>query len=102
MSFTNVEIKKAANIYHGGKVTSRTIVTAAGERKTLGVMLPGVYEFTTGAPEVIDVTRGVCRVKIDAQTASSEYRPGDSFPVPEQTRFEIEVIELLDYVCHFG
>ena len=57
MSFKNVEVKKKANVYHGGKVTSRTVVTPAGEMKTLGVMLPGTYRFSTQAPERVDVTR---------------------------------------------
>ena len=47
MSFKNVEVKKKANVYHDGKVTSRTIITPAGEMKTLGVMLPGSYRFST-------------------------------------------------------
>ena len=34
-----------------GKVTSRTIITDSGEMKSLGVMLPGLYRFSTEAPE---------------------------------------------------
>lgn len=101
MSFKNVEVGLKANVYHEGRVTSRTIVTATGERKTLGVMLPGTYRFNTDAPERIDVTQGRCRVRI-ADGAAKEYRAGESFPVPARTHFDIEVIELLDYVCHFG
>lgn len=102
MSFKNVEVKTEANIFHDGRVTSRTITTAAGERKTLGVMLPGTYQFNTGSAEVIDVTQGRCRVKIEGQSDWKEYKTGQSFSVPAKTRFDIEIVELLDYVCHFS
>jgi len=31
MSLKNVEVRKKANIYHNGRVTSRTVITAQGE-----------------------------------------------------------------------
>ena len=101
MSFKNVEVKKKANVYHDGKVTSRTIVTASGETKTLGVMLPGSYRFNTQAPEVMDVTQGACRVKLAGESNWKEYGAGQSFDVPGNSSFEIDVTQLLDYVCHF-
>lgn len=102
MSYKNVEIRKKANVYHDGKVTSRTIVTETGEMKTLGVMLPGVYRFSTEAPEVMELTQGRCRVKLADAGDWSDYAAGESFNVPGHSHFEIEVTELLDYVCHFG
>ena len=38
MQFTNARIIKKANVYYDGKVTSRTIFTETGERKTLGIV----------------------------------------------------------------
>ena len=38
MEFVNARIIKKANIYYDGKVTSRTVFTETGERKTLGIM----------------------------------------------------------------
>jgi uncharacterized protein YaiE (UPF0345 family) len=64
MSFRNVEVKKKANVYHDGRVSSRTVILSSGEMKTLGVMMPGTYRFNTQAPEVMDLTQGACRVKI--------------------------------------
>lgn len=101
MSFKNVEIKKQANVYHGGKVTSRTVITAQGEMKTLGIMMPGVHRFTTQSAETIDITQGHCRVKIENEQAWKSYQAGESFRVPANSSFEIEVEDLLDYVCHF-
>jgi uncharacterized protein YaiE (UPF0345 family) len=45
--FNDVTIIKKANIYFDGKVTSRSVVFPDGSRKTLGIMLPGEYEFNT-------------------------------------------------------
>jgi hypothetical protein len=102
MSLKNVEVRKKANIYHDGRVTSRTVITAEGEMKTLGVMLPGTYRFSTQAPERIDVTQGQCRVKLADQQSWTTYQAGQSFDVPGNSHFEIEVVDLLDYVCHFN
>ena len=46
--FKNVTVVKKANVYFDGKVTSRTVLFPDGTKKTLGVMLPGDYEFGTG------------------------------------------------------
>ena len=102
MSIKNSEIKKKANIYYGGKVTSRTVITPSGEMKTLGIMMPGLYRFSTEAPERIDITQGRCRVKLPDRQEWDEFVEGQSFDVPGHSEFEIEVDELLDYVCHFG
>ena len=101
MSFKNVEVKKKANVYHDGKVTSRTVITAGGEMKTLGVMLPGTYRFSTQAPERMEVLQGHCRVKLAEGQTWTDYRDGESFDVPGNSHFEIEVVDLLDYICNF-
>ncbi len=101
MSFKNVEIKTRANIYHEGRVTSRSFITPEGEMKTLGIMLPGTYRFSTEAAERMDITQGHCRVKLAGSGAWSDYQAGESFTVPGNSQFEIEVDDLLDYVCHF-
>ncbi len=102
MSFKNVEVRKKANVYHDGKVTSRTVIIGTGEMKTLGVMLPGTYRFSTEAPEIMELTQGKCRVKMAGANNWIEYASGESFNVPANAHFEIEVVELLDYICHFG
>ncbi len=101
MNLKNVEVRKKANVYHDGRVTSRSIITAEGEMKTLGVMLPGVYRFHSEAPETLDITQGRCRVKVADEQEWREYRAGESFEVPGSSHFEIEVTELMDYLCHF-
>ena len=101
MSFKNVEVTKKANVYHDGKVTSRSIITADGEMKTLGVMLPGTYRFSTEAPETIEITQGNCRIKLADKQEWVEYEEGESFSIPGNSHFDIEISEVFDYVCHF-
>jgi len=101
MNFKNVKIKKKANIYDGGKVTSRTITTSEGEIKTLGIMLPGVYHFGTEDPERMEVLGGLCRILLEGASEWQNFKTGQSFHVAGNSSFDIEVIELLDYICHF-
>ena len=54
--FENVTVVKKANVYFGGTVTSRTVLFANGEKKTLGIMMPGEYEFGTAYAETVSYT----------------------------------------------
>ena len=102
MTFQNATITKSANIYHEGKVSSRSIVTAEGESKTLGIMLPGAYNFGTGAPELMEVLAGACRVRLDGESDWHSYSAGESFNVAGKSRFDIEVSDTLDYICSYS
>jgi len=97
MSYKNANIAKAANVYHGGKVSSRSIVTAEG----LGFMLAGSYNFGTDAPELMEILAGSCRVRLDGESDWQTYKAGESFNVAGNSRFDIEVSDILDYICHF-
>lgn len=101
MEYKNATVRHKANVYHDGKVTSRTVIMSDGETKTLGIMLPGAYRFGTDAPERMELTQGQCRVKLADESQWTDYEAGQSFHVPGQSSFEIEVVELLDYICHF-
>lgn len=101
MTIRNAQITRKANIYHEGRVTSRTVITADGEMKSLGIMLPGTYRFSTEAAENIEILQGHCRVKLADAQSWEEFEAGESFAVPGNSHFEIEVVELLDYVCHY-
>lgn len=57
-TFNQVTLVKNANIYFDGKVTSRTVLFPDGSRKTLGVMLPGEYEFDTAGTEIMEMLAG--------------------------------------------
>ena len=62
--YTNVYVDKLANIYFEGNVISRNIFFKDGSRKTLGVMLPGKYEFNTNARELMEIISGKLSLKL--------------------------------------
>lgn len=101
--FENVAVIKQANVYFDGKCVSHTVVLADGSRKSVGVILPSSLTFTTGAPEIMETVAGACRMRFTADSPWRGYGPGESFAVPSNTSFEIEVTgEPYHYVCHFG
>lgn len=100
--FDNVSVVKKSNVYFDGKCVSHTVLFADGSRKTVGVIFPSSLTFGTGAPEIMEVVGGRCRVRLDGETTWNEYAAGQSFSVPGNSRFDIETLELLDYVCHFA
>ena len=100
--FDNVSVLKKANVYFDGKCVSHTVLLADGTRKSVGVILPSKLTFTTGAPEIMELIDGRCRVTLKNETAAREYTGGQSFKVAGDSAFDIEVTETLHYVCHFG
>ena len=95
-------ISTRANVYFDGKCVSHGIELADGSKKSVGVILPSTLRFTTGAPEVMDVVEGGCRIRLDGSEAWQSYGAGQSFSVPGQSAFDIEVTSTMHYICHFG
>ena len=100
--FDNVSVVKKANVYFDGRCVSHTVLFPDGSRKTVGVIFPGTLTFTTGVPERMELTGGRCRVRLAGHDEWQTYAGGESFSVPGDTAFDIEALETLDYVCHFG
>ncbi len=98
--FENVTIVKEANIYFDGKVTSRTVLFADGSRKTLGIMLPGEYEFATAAKELMEILAGELEVLLPGQDWTT-YTAGTSFEVPADSSFQLKVRSTADYCCSY-
>lgn len=99
--FNNVTVVKKANVYFGGKVTSRTVVFPNGEKKTLGIMLPGDYEFSTDAKEIMEVLAGSMDVRLPGSADYRTYKAGDSFEVPAKSSFKLTLTEVADYCCSY-
>jgi uncharacterized protein YaiE (UPF0345 family) len=100
--FDNVTATCKANVYFAGKVVSHGITLADGSRKTLGLIYPGAYKFDTGAPEVMEIIAGQCRVRIADQSDWQTYSTGSIFEVPGNSYFTIEVSQgIAEYVCSF-
>ena len=100
--FDNVSVLKKSNVYFDGKCVSHTVIFADGTRKTLGVIFPSKLTFNTGAPEIVELNAGSCRVCLKGQSEWKTYAAGQQFAVPGNSSFDIETLEMLDYVCHFG
>jgi uncharacterized protein YaiE (UPF0345 family) len=100
--FENVSVAKKANVYFDGKCVSYNIELADGTSKSVGVIQPSTLTFNTAAPEIMELIDGECKVTLAGQTDTLTYRGGESFNVPGDSSFEIEVLTTLHYVCHFG
>jgi len=97
----NVSVVKKSNVYFDGKCISHTLLMPDGSKKTVGVILPCALTFNTGAPERMEVVGGACRVRLAGSDEWRRYGAGSEFRVPGNSKFEIEVTETVDYVCHF-
>lgn len=100
--FENVTVLKKANIYFDGKVTSRTVLFPDGSRKTLGFMLPGDYEFNTGAREVMEILAGEMEVLLPGKENWQTFRAGQTFEVPANSSFKLKLNVAVDYCCSYG
>lgn len=99
--FTNVTVVKKANIYFGGNVASHSILFADGSKKTLGVMQPGEYEFSTGAAEVMEIFSGELEWQMKGESIWKKVVGGESFSVPANSVFIMKVPVVADYCCSF-
>ena len=99
--FTNVTVVKKANIYFDGKVTSRTIIFPDGSRKTLGIMLPGEYEFSTQAAEEMEILAGVLEVLLPGESEWRKIEAGGKFNITAEAKFWLKVAKTTDYCCSY-
>ena len=99
--YKNVNVDKLANIYFEGNVISRNIFFKDGSRKTLGVMLPGKYEFNTEARELMEIISGKLNLKLQNYDDWQLIKDGMDFNVPKNSSFKVNVLELVNYTCSY-
>ena len=99
--FKNVTIVKAANIYYDGKVTSRTVKFDDGTTKTLGIMMPGDYEFGTEKKELMEILAGELQVSLPGEDGWKAITGGQSFEVAANSKFQLKIKSVTDYCCSF-
>jgi len=101
--FDGVSVITKANVYFDGKVVSHTVFFADGSKKSIGLIYPGSFNFTTNAAEVMAIVAGACRVRLKGEKSWHLYAAGSSFPVAANSAFDIEVESgITEYVCSFG
>ena len=99
--FKNVTVVKAANVYFDGKVTSRVVEFESGEVKTLGIMLPGEYRFSTAKKEIMEILSGHVEVLLPGSSSWEKIVGGQSFEVSANAAFDIKVVDVTDYCCSY-
>ena len=99
--FKNVRVVKRANVYFEGRVTSRTVVFEDGSRKTLGIMLPGEYEFGTASREIMEILAGDLEVFLPGGKGWKAVKEGESFEVPANSKFRLNIKGITDYCCSY-
>ncbi|HIP12880.1 MAG TPA: pyrimidine/purine nucleoside phosphorylase [Arcobacter sp.] len=96
----NITIKKEANIYYDGKVTSRSITLENGESQSLGIMLPGEYTFGTEAAEIMEMLSGELDIRLPGEGWKTLNTP-ESFNVPANSSFDLKIKTVTDYCCSY-
>jgi purine/pyrimidine-nucleoside phosphorylase len=99
--FENVTVIKRANVYFNGNVTSRTILFKDGTKKTLGIILPGEYEFGTGDRERMEVLAGNLNALLPGSKDWKMFGTGEAFEVPANSKFKVAAKEMTDYCCSY-
>ena len=99
--FENVTVVKKANIYFNGNVTSRTILFQDGTHKTLGIILPGQYEFGTDDKELMEVLAGKISALLPGSDTWLSFEVGQTFEIPAHSQFKVSVTEVSDYCCSY-
>ena len=99
--FKNVTVLKKANIYFDGKVTSRTILFSNSSKKTLGIMLPGEYEFGTEQKEIMEILQGNLDILLPGEKEWQHIESGQSFEVAPDSSFKLKVNSVTDYCCSY-
>ena len=100
--FVGVAVVAKANVYFDGNVVSHTVLFQDGSKKTIGLIRPGSYHFSTGAPERMEIIAGTSRVTVEGSTEVRDYVAGSYFDVPGKSGFTITVpAGLCEYICSF-
>jgi len=96
----NITIKKEANIYYDGKVTSRSITLEDGSVQSLGIMLPGEYTFGTEAAEIMEIMSGELEIRLPNEEWKTLSTP-ETFNVPANSFFDLKIKTVTDYCCSY-
>jgi len=96
----NVTIKKEANIYYDGKVTSRSITMQNGDSISLGIMLPGEYTFGTNEAEIMEMLSGELEIRLPNEQWKTLNTP-ETFNVPANSSFDLKIKTVSDYCCTY-
>ena len=86
------------NTYFEGRVKSIAVDNQDGIA-TVGVMAVGDYEFGTSSDEYMTIISGALTVLLPEDTQWRTFGKGQTFMVPKDQRFKLEVKEQTAYLC---
>ncbi len=88
------------NEYFYGTVKSISFSNEEGNA-TVGVMEPGEYEFNTTSIEYMTIISGALSVLLPGADEWKIYGKGETFTVPANKKFQLEVAEQTAYCCFY-
>lgn len=94
-------VDSKANVYFGGTVQSRKVILEDGSKITLGVILPGEYEFPVGDKEIVELTAGNAEVLLPGKDAWEKVAEGETFTVIANSTYKIKCDEIVEYICQY-
>ena len=98
----NVTVGTKTNVYFDGKVVSRNVFFPDGTRKTLGVILPGTFEFEVGDKEIVKIVSGKAEVLLPPDKKEwITVEKDDSFTVVRNSSYQIRCCEIVEYMCDY-
>jgi uncharacterized protein YaiE (UPF0345 family) len=89
----------AVNEYFDGAVKSLGYESKG--KSSVGVILPGEYEFGTAAPETMLVIEGEMDVKLADELKWTLYAAGQKFEVAANSSFKVKVAIPTSYLCKY-
>jgi len=99
--FRGVTVDVKANVYFEGKVQSRKVFLPDGNKITLGVILPGEYEFPVEEKEIVELTCGTAEVLLPSEKEWKTVEQGKTFTVIANSTYQIKCKEVVEYVCSY-
>lgn len=97
-----VSVGLKANVYFDGRVVSRDVFFQDGLRRTIGVVLPGTYEFGVGDKEIVTIISGEAEVLLPPGLKEWEkVSEGSLFSIIKDSSYKLRCSVILEYLCEF-
>jgi uncharacterized protein YaiE (UPF0345 family) len=96
-----VTTSKRRTVEGEGKGRTPHGIVPDGTKKTLGVMLPGDYEFGTSDSEIMEMLGGEMDVLLPGEKIWKTFKAGESYTVPANSKFKLKVKGVADYCCSY-
>jgi purine/pyrimidine-nucleoside phosphorylase len=89
------------NQYFDGNVMSMAFSNNEGNA-TVGIMAKGEYEFGTSTIEFMTVISGEMTVLLPGESEWKTYKPYDTFVVPKDSKFKLQIEADCAYKCIYA